>query len=121
MSPVSAASRNSSNSLLTSALISLSASPLVWLTITTPATKNTARNSSSNSTAERNAAPARMLLTRCMDRVTGIARGVDQRHLERLVDLGPQPAHMSLHHRGLRVEIEIPHLLEQHGLGDDPP
>src|SRR5690348_5702774 len=83
-----------------------------------PATPRTTAKTSMNSSADRNATPEKTLARR-MDGIAGIARGVDQRHVERLVHLRTQPAHMGFHHGGLGVEVEIPDLLEQHCLGDD--
>src|SRR5262245_38469598 len=51
--------------------------------------------------------------------VTDAADRAQQLRAESPVDLGAQAADMGFDHAGLRVEMEIPHILEQHGAGDD--
>ena len=41
---------------------------------------------------------------------------MDQLRLEALVDLAAQAADMGFHHIGLRIEMEVPDLLQQHGV-----
>src|SRR5690348_10452041 len=52
--------------------------------------------------------------------VTDAADRTHQLRAEPLVDLGAQAADMGFDHAGLRIEMEIPDILEQHGAGDDP-
>ena len=49
------------------------------------------------------------------DHVSRAADGVDQRVLEALVDLGAQAADMHVDDIGLRVEMIVPDVLQQHG------
>src|SRR5579875_1384378 len=51
--------------------------------------------------------------------VSGAADGVDQGALELPVDLAPQPPDMHIDDIGARIEMIIPHALEQHGARDD--
>ncbi len=46
---------------------------------------------------------------------------MDQRLVKALVELLAQPGDVHVNHVGLRVEVIVPHLLEQHGAGDDLP
>src|SRR6478672_6467838 len=48
------------------------------------------------------------------DHVAGAAHGVQQRPLEAFVDLGAQPRDVDVDNIGLRVEVVVPHVLEQH-------
>src|ERR1700694_4277134 len=52
------------------------------------------------------------------DHVPGAAHGMQERLVEALVDLGAQPRHVHVDHVGLRGEVRVPHVLEQHGAGD---
>src|ERR1700674_623784 len=52
------------------------------------------------------------------DHVSGAAHRMEERLVEALVDLGAQPRHVHVDHVGLRVEVIVPHVLEQHGAGD---
>src|SRR5262245_40877329 len=47
--------------------------------------------------------------------------GVDQAAGESGIDLGAQPRHQDLDHVRLGVEIEGPHVLQDHGARDRPP
>ena len=49
--------------------------------------------------------------------VPGAANGVDERTVEALVDLRSQPRDMHVNNVGLRVEVIVPDMLEQHGAG----
>src|SRR5690242_13761040 len=51
--------------------------------------------------------------------IADAADGAHQLRAEALVDLGAQAADMRFDYAGLRVEMEIPDILEQHGAGDD--
>ena len=50
-------------------------------------------------------------------RIAGAAHGVQQRPGEAFIDLLPQPAHMHVDDVGLRVEVIVPDILEQHRAG----
>ncbi len=43
---------------------------------------------------------------------------MQQRVIKIAVDLGPQPADVHIDHIGLRIEVVVPHLLQQHGACD---
>ena len=49
------------------------------------------------------------------DHVSGAAHGMQQRLVEALVDLAAQPRDVHVDDVGLRVEVVVPHVLEQHG------
>src|SRR5579859_2912537 len=51
-------------------------------------------------------------------RISGVAHRAQQRALELRVDLLPQLADMHVHHVGLRVEMVVPDILQQHGARD---
>ena len=51
--------------------------------------------------------------------IAGAAHRVQQRAVEILVDLLPQPADMHVDDVGLRVEVIVPDVLEQHRAGHD--
>src|SRR4051812_3265873 len=53
------------------------------------------------------------------DHVSGAAYRVQQRLRKSLVDLGAQPGDMHVDHVGLRVEVIVPDVLQQHGAGHD--
>ena len=53
-----------------------------------------------------------------MQAVAGVAHGMDERHVERPVDLGPQPADMGLDDTGLGIEMKVPDAFQKHGAGD---
>src|SRR5690606_15674564 len=53
--------------------------------------------------------------------VAGAAHRVDQIVVEVTVDLRAQPADVRLDDGGMRVEMEIPHVLQQHGARNDLP
>src|SRR5579863_5290923 len=46
--------------------------------------------------------------------VSGAANGVQQRGVEVAVELGPQTRHMDVDDIGLRIEMIVPHMFEQH-------
>ena len=46
--------------------------------------------------------------------VSGAANGVDERTVKALVDLRSQPRDMHVNNVGLRVEVIVPEMLEQH-------
>src|SRR3954465_4401801 len=68
-----------------------------------------APNRSAQNAASRKLAALSSLLGRT-EAVSRAANGLDQVGS----DLGAQPAHVGLDHAGLRIEMEVPHLLEQH-------
>src|SRR6187551_63854 len=49
--------------------------------------------------------------------VSGAANSVDERTVKALVDLRSQPRDMHVNNVGLRVEVIVPNMLEQHGAG----
>src|SRR6202035_3095391 len=50
--------------------------------------------------------------TKC---IAGAAQGVNQRDRFTSIDLASQAADMSFHHRGIRFEMNIPDVFQQHG------
>src|SRR3954454_5576668 len=56
----------------------------------------------------------RRLLEPLTDHVPGAANGVQQRTLKTFVDLGAQPRNVHVDDVGLRIEMIIPHVLQQH-------
>src|ERR1700761_4387931 len=52
------------------------------------------------------------------DHVSRAANGMKQRPLETLVDLGAQPRNMHVNDIGLRIEVIIPDVFQQHGARD---
>src|SRR5579864_6562701 len=54
-------------------------------------------------------------------RVSRAADGVQQRRGEPFVELLSQTAYMNIDDVGLRIEVVIPDLLQEHGAGDDVP
>ena len=57
------------------------------------------------------------LTERVTDHVSGAADGVQERLAEALVDLGAQPRDVHVDDVGLRIEVIVPDVLEQHGAG----
>src|SRR5215472_4809790 len=53
-----------------------------------------------------------------LDRITLAAQGMQQRRREALVDLVAQAADLHVNDVGARVEVAVPHRLEEHGAGD---
>src|SRR3954454_11937787 len=51
------------------------------------------------------------------DHIARAANGLDERTLETLVDLRAQAGDMHVDHVGLRIEMVVPHMLEQHRAG----
>src|SRR6185312_2011224 len=51
------------------------------------------------------------------DHVSGAAYGVEERVGVALVDLAAQPGHVDVDHVGLRIEVVVPDIFEQHGAG----
>src|SRR5882757_4994424 len=49
------------------------------------------------------------------DHVSGAADRMQQRPLKTLVDLGAQPRNVHVDHVGLRIEMIVPDVLQQHG------
>src|SRR5690606_288861 len=76
----------------------------------TDVTKTAAYHASS-----RNVVLRRKLAGRSAKAITRAPHRADEVVVEIPVDLRAQPAHVGLDDRGVRVEMEIPHALEQHG------
>src|SRR3569623_326838 len=53
------------------------------------------------------------------DHISGAANGVQEPIGVALVDLAAQAGHVDVDHVGLRVEMVVPDVLEQHGAGHD--
>src|SRR3954447_24951107 len=63
--------------------------------------------------------PPRSLPDAVADHVAGAANRVQQRTVESLVDLGAQARDVYVNDVGLRIEVVIPDVLQQHGAGHD--
>src|SRR5436305_11323811 len=61
----------------------------------------------------------RCLAVSSTDHVSGPADRLQHRLVETLVDLGSEPRDMDVDDVGLRVEMIVPDILEQHRAGDD--
>src|SRR5277367_3143343 len=68
--------------------------------------------------ARRKAVARNSLPSAVTNHITGAADGVEQRRVEITIDLGPQARHVHVDHVGLRIEMIIPDVFEQHGAGD---
>src|SRR5271165_74051 len=68
--------------------------------------------------ARRKAVARKSLPTAVTNHVSGAAHGAEQRRVEIPIDLCAKARHMHVDHVGLRIEMIIPHVLEQHGAGD---
>src|SRR6266849_1168507 len=83
-----------------------------------PMTNSVAYHSASRSPKNRGRGP---FSTRCSaEDISDASHGVQPLDLERLVDLVTQPADQHVHDVGLRVEVVLPDVREDHGLGDHP-
>src|SRR5271166_727464 len=71
--------------------------------------------------ARRKAVARKSLPSAVTNHVSRPAHGAQQRRVKIAVDLGAQARYMHIDHVGLRIEMVIPHMLEQHGAGDDLP
>src|SRR5271166_2297675 len=71
--------------------------------------------------ARRKAVARKSLPSAVTNHVSGPAHGVEKRRVEIAVDLGAQARYMHVDHVGLRIEMVVPDMLEQHGAGDDLP
>src|SRR5208282_6819795 len=69
--------------------------------------------------ARRKAVARKSLPSAVTNHVSRAAHGVQQRRVKIAVDLGAQARYMHINHIGLRIEMVIPHMLEQHGARDD--
>src|SRR5947209_2118456 len=68
--------------------------------------------------ASRKAAARKSLPSAVTNHVPRAAFGLQQRRAERCVDLGAQARNVDVDHVRLRVEMVVPHVLEQHGARD---
>src|SRR5580698_6166128 len=68
--------------------------------------------------ARRKAVAPKSLPSAVTNHVTGAANSVEQRRVEIAIDLGAQARHMHIDHIGLRIEMIVPHMFEQHGARD---
>src|ERR1700674_5766080 len=69
--------------------------------------------------ARRKAVALRSLPSAVTNHVSGAAHGAQQWRIKIAVDLGAQARYMHIDHVGLRVEMVVPHILQQHRAGDD--
>src|SRR5580692_7593928 len=68
--------------------------------------------------ARRKAVAPKSLPSAVTNHVTGAANSVEQRRVEVAIDLGAQARHMHIDYIGLRIEMIVPHMFEQHGARD---
>src|SRR6202044_22867 len=68
--------------------------------------------------ARRKAVAPKSLPSAVTYHVTGAANRAEQRRVEIAIDLGAQAGHVHIDHIGLRIEVIVPHMLEQHGARD---
>src|ERR1700754_3767572 len=76
------------------------------------------RNSAVNNAARRKLSVRKILVLR-KQLVSRAADRLDRIDFRALIELGAQPADMALHDTGLRIEVNVPHVLEQHRARDD--
>src|SRR5918998_5081043 len=69
-------------------------------------------------TVRRNGMDAMSLVSAVTDHVPRSAYSMQKRLGKALVDLAPQPRDVHVDHIGLRIEIIVPHVLQQHGARD---
>src|SRR5208283_1934035 len=69
--------------------------------------------------ARRKAVARRSLPSAVTNHVSRAADGAQERRVKIAIDLGPQARYMHIDHIGLRIEVVIPNMLEQHGARDD--
>src|SRR5271170_5459066 len=67
--------------------------------------------------ARRKAVARKSLPSAVTNHITGAADGAEQRCVEIAIDLRPQARHVDVDHIGLRIEMIVPNVLEQHGAG----
>src|SRR5277367_273090 len=65
--------------------------------------------------ARRKAVAPKSLPSAVTNHVTGAANRVEQRRVEIAIDLGAQARHVHIDHIGLRIEVIVPDMFEQHG------
>src|SRR5579872_3691604 len=68
--------------------------------------------------ARRKAVAPKSLPSAVTYHVTGAANRAEQRRVEVAIDLGAQPRHVHIDHIGLRIEVIVPNMFEQHGARD---
>src|ERR1700685_1453531 len=68
--------------------------------------------------ARRKAVARKSLPSAVTNHITGAADGAEQRRVEIAIDLRPQARHVDIDHIGLRIEMIVPNVFEQHGAGD---
>src|SRR5664280_497311 len=91
---------------------------LITCQATTPSTKaepTTLRPKMTN--VSLNAVARKSLLRVVTQHVSSAAHGMQQRRVEISVDFGPQPRHVDVDNVGLRIEVIVPDVLEQHSAG----
>src|ERR1700727_2528639 len=68
--------------------------------------------------ARRKAVAPKSLPSAVTNHVTGAANRAEQRRVEVAIDLGAQARHVHVDHIGLRIEVIVPDMFEQHGARD---
>src|SRR6202453_2922 len=68
--------------------------------------------------ARRKAVAPKGLPSAVTNHVTGAANRIEQRRIEIAIDLGAQARHVHVDHIGLRIEVIVPHMFEEHGARD---
>src|SRR5882757_9397905 len=108
-------------------LISASIAPTsaaVWVPFTiqytTPSkTQDRIRNRVANSAAERKLSVLKTLVGR-KESVSGTANRLNHVEFEAMIDLTAQPADVAFDDAGLRIEMDAPHVLQQHAPREHP-
>src|SRR5437588_9685286 len=97
-----------------------SSTSFITCTATRPSTKAAPTAPKPKIASVRRKAVERSVLASAVtDHISRAANGMDERRVEIAVDLGAQPRDMDVDHVGLRIEMIIPDVLEQHRARDD--
>src|SRR5262245_8157157 len=109
-SPITSASRVSTTLLVKRSLARQAMKPTISPAATTKAPIY--------ASVKRNGVEPRSLVSAVTDHIPGSAHGMQQLLGKALVDLAPEPRDVHVDDVGLRVEVVVPHVLEQHGERD---
>src|SRR5258707_9073028 len=102
--------------LMSASIASTSAAVWVLFTIQYTAPSNTQeriRKRVANSAADRKLSVLNTLVGR-KELISGAANGLDYVEFKTMIDLTAQPADVAFDDAGLRIEMDTPHVLQQH-------